>query len=262
MNQENEPLPNGSSVAMDPFDTLEMRLGYSFNDRTLLRLALTHRSAPRPNDAPMAGLGRENHNERLEFLGDAVLDLAVSSLLYHHFPKASEGLLSTWRSSLVNTRTLGGVGEELRLGHLLQMGKGEDLSGGRQKTSILGNSVEAVFGAIYLDGGYESVLKVAGDLLGLRIRKLKEGRWDKDYKTLLQERLQGLGHPLPQYRVVLVSGAPHDRLFRVECLVKNQIPGVGSGQSKRMAEQAAAAQMLASLDKGIEEKGSSGVKCG
>lgn len=228
-------------------DALERRLGHAFVDRSLLLMALTHRSAPRLLDPQTSNPGHENHNERLEFLGDAVLDLAVSALLYRHFPKAPEGMLSTWRASLVNTRTLGKVGEELSLGDLLEMGKGEDLSGGRKKSSILGNSLEAIFGAIYLDGGYEVVLQATDRLLGARIRTLEEGKWDKDYKTLLQEKLQGSGLPLPEYRVAEVSGPPHDRHFEVECLVGQQPPGIGTGRSKRSAEQAAAAQVLLAL---------------
>ncbi|MBF0139038.1 MAG: ribonuclease III [Magnetococcales bacterium] len=244
MKPANSTLANGE---WERLETLEKRLGYTFTDRSLLLTALTHRSAPRLLDAHTANTNHENHNERLEFLGDAVLDLAVSALLYQHFPRAPEGMLSTWRASLVNTRTLGKVGEELSLGDLLEMGKGEDLSGGRKKTSILGNSLEAIFGAIYLDGGYEVVLQAADRLLGSRIRTLEEGKWDKDYKTLLQEKLQGSGLPLPEYRIALVSGAPHDRHFEVECLVGQQASGKGAGRSKRIAEQAAAAQVLSAL---------------
>ncbi|MBF0110232.1 MAG: ribonuclease III [Magnetococcales bacterium] len=254
MTQFDEPTGEGRPGVEEDLRNLEALLGYVFSDKALLQLALTHRSAPRSVDSRVEDPGGNNHNERLEFLGDAVLDLAVSALLYHHFPKASEGLLSTWRASLVNTRTLGDLGEELLLGDHLRMGKGEDLSGGRKKPSILGNSIEAVFGAIYLDGGYDAVLRVTAEKLGSRIRKLKDGRWDKDYKTLLQEKLQGMGRSLPQYRVVRVSGAPHDRLFQVECFVKGQEPGIGTGQSKRMAEQTAAAQVFGTLVQSLAEK--------
>ncbi|HIJ85537.1 MAG: RNAse III [Magnetococcales bacterium] len=247
MKWASEPLEDAHLTSVDRLQTLETRLGYGFSDRSLLQLALTHRSAPKPSDTVAGGVGGEGHNERLEFLGDAVLDLAVSALLYDRFPRASEGLLSTWRSTLVNTRILGGVGEELLLGELLEMGKGEDSSGGRKKLSILGNSVEAVFGAIYLDGGYEAVLKVAEGVLGSRMCKLEEDRWDKDYKTMLQEKLQASGFPLPRYRVISVSGAPHDRLFKVECQVNGGESGLGSGRSKRLAEQAAAAEVLGAL---------------
>lgn len=248
MKLANEALVDDLSATVEKLESLEKSLGYAFTDRSLLRLALTHRSAPRHSDSLPGGVACEHHNERLEFLGDAVLDLAVSSMLYHHFPKASEGILSTWRASLVNTRTLGGVGAELKLGEKLEMGRGEDLSGGRTKLSILGNSVEAVFGAIYLDGGYDAVLRVAEDVLGPRLHKIVEGRWGKDYKTVLQEKLQAFGLPLPEYRVVVVSGSPHERLFEVECSVSGQEPRFGSGRSKRLAEQAAAAQVLGRLE--------------
>ncbi|MBF0424088.1 MAG: ribonuclease III [Magnetococcales bacterium] len=247
MKQASKVLATNEGTEPDTLLILEADLGYAFTDRSLLRLALTHRSAPRCSDVVGADSGGDVHNERLEFLGDAVLDLAVSALLYDRFPKASEGMLSTWRSSLVNTRILGGVGERLSLGDYIEMGKGEDLSGGRKKISILGNGMEAVFGAIYLDGGYEAVLKVADRLVGPRMDQLVEGHWGKDYKTLLQEKMQGAGLPLPEYRVVAVSGAPHERLFQVECRVGGNAPGVGSGRSKRLAEQQAAAQVLHNL---------------
>ncbi|HAT50991.1 MAG: ribonuclease III [Nitrospirae bacterium] len=258
MKLANDPFVDDNAEPIDLLLTLEETLGYHFSDRTLLRLALTHRSAPRPSDPEQSpgqsaetvdGVMVNGHNERLELLGDSVLNLAVSTLLYHRFPKAPEGLLSTWRSSLVNTRTLGGVGVELGLGDLLEMGKGEERSGGRTKPSILGNGIEALFGAIYLDGGYEAALKVTQSILSSRMENLKEGRWNKDSKTVLQEKLQGSGLPLPRYRVVEVSGAPHDRNFQVECLVGGQESGIGSGRSKRHAEQAAAEQMLLMLEK-------------
>lgn len=253
MKQASDPLVNDTSDPIDLLIALEENLGYRFSDRTLLQLALTHRSAPRQLEEVADSVVVDGHNERLEFLGDSVLNLAISTLLYHQFPKASEGILSTWRSSLVNTQTLGGVGVELGLGDLLEMGKGEERSGGRTKPSILGNGVEALFGAVYLDGGYESVLQVTQSVFSSRMGYLEEGRWNKDFKTVLQEKLQGSGLPLPRYRIIEVSGAPHDRNFQVECLVRGEESGIGSGRSKRHAEQAAAAQMLLTLGKNRPE---------
>nr|CRH04550.1 Ribonuclease 3 [Candidatus Magnetococcus massalia] len=236
-------------------ESLEERLNYGFSNPALLQLALTHRSSPLENlvDDGSASLA---HNERLEFLGDAVLSLIISRLLYNRFKEAPEGLLSQWRAMLVNTRSLSEVGRELELGSHLRMGRGEAKSGGRNKHSILGNGLEAILGAIYLDGGYEPVNQVVEQLFASRIAAIEPKQQGKDYKTMLQEYLQADSEPLPVYEVRSEEGPPHNRLFSVVCMVKGSPAGDGQGRSKRAAEQVAAQQALKTLgamDPGLDE---------
>ncbi|MEO5332890.1 MAG: ribonuclease III [Magnetococcus sp. YQC-5] len=227
-------------------------LDYVFSDITLLSQALTHRSVAQDDVEPT--LEQETstelglHNERLEFLGDAVLDLAVSTLLYHRFPDSAEGELTYWRSSLVNTRALSLIGRELELGSWLRLGRGEVKSGGRDKTSILGNSVEAILGAVFLDGGWRGVETVTQRLFAARLEIYSVRGHGKDYKTLLQERLQGAGQVLPSYILEQVTGAPHERQFSVMCRVNERIFGRGEGWTKRRAEQEAAREALLAMD--------------
>ncbi|MBF0270810.1 MAG: ribonuclease III [Magnetococcales bacterium] len=231
------------------------RFDHTFADLSLLRLALTHRSVAQdePEGSRVAGDDEElpGHNERLEFLGDAVLDLAVSELLYHRFPDSPEGELSHWRASLVNTGALGAMGQELGLGARLRLGRGEALSGGREKPSILGNCIEAILGAVFLDGGWPAVERVAKRLFGPRMDRFSPGGECKDFKTALQERLQATGRPLPRYELVELSGAPHERLFRVDCRVEERIRGRGEGPSKRRAEQEAARAVMEIMDQAV-----------
>ena len=180
-------------------------------------------------------------------MGDAVLELAVSEWLFHHYPDQPEGALSLWRSALVNTQSLGRIGYRYRLGHFLKMGRGEMLSGGRKKISLLANAVEALLGAVYLDGGYPVAYRVVHHLFSDALRNFQPGQWEKDYKSLLQERLQGAGLDRPAYRVTTVSGEPHARLFEMACTVPSSsdpdlppLSAMGRGPSKRMAEQDAA----------------------
>jgi ribonuclease III len=236
-----------------PIEELQNRLGYTFSDETLLHQALTHRSTPQEPSQENQGEGEGIwHNERLEFLGDAVLDLVVSSLLYHHYPNAAEGDLSHWRSALVNTRSLSILAEEICLGPCLVMGRGEDLSGGREKVSILGNCFEAILGALFLDGGLAVAQNILTNLLSSQVKQLQEVNQHKDYKSLLQEKLQSVGRSLPTYRVTSVEGPPHERLFEVSCLLEDdKVMGVGSGNTKRHAEQSAAKEVFESVNKTI-----------
>lgn len=234
------------SVASVPLARLLERLGYCFRNEGLVVQALTHRSSRLPGlrsssvgQNPLVG-GEEGHYERLEFLGDAVLGLLVSRLLFFRFPQASEGALSQWRSQLVSTESLAAIGRDLALGGCLQLGRGEVLSGGRNKSSIMADAVEAVLGAIYLDGGEEGVLPVVERLFGPLLSSIDPEHSGKDFKTLLQERLQADGLSLPTYLVVAVAGAAHDRTFTVECVADGVPPGRGEGRSKRQAEQEAA----------------------
>ncbi len=215
---------------------LERRLGYCFGDRELLEQALSHRS-----------LGRYN-NERLEFLGDAVLSLVIASELYARCPHAAEGDLSRLRAMLVRGETLAQIALELELPALLRLGDSARKSGGRQRRSILADTLEALLGAIYLEQGHASAADVILRLFGPRLDDLPPAHALKDPKTRLQEWLQQRGRALPAYRVVATTGADHARHFVVECEGALPAPVQGEGGSRRKAEQAAAARALATLE--------------
>ncbi len=216
---------------------LERELGYHFKDEELLSRALTHRSAG------------GQHNERLEFLGDAALSLVVAEALYHRLPDAPEGHLSRLRASLVRRSSLAEVARELGFPKRLRLGPGELKSGGFRRDSILSDALEAVLGAICLDGGIGALRPVALRLYGDRLDELPAHEDLKDPKTLLQERLQARGMPLPMYRLEAVEGEDHQQQFTVCCEIEGLADGViGSGGSRRAAEQAAAAGMLVRLD--------------
>lgn len=225
---------------MAPEDALLRRLGYRFSDVSLLVSALTHRSA-----------GGDN-NERLEFLGDAILGLVIAAALYTRYPEASEGELSRLRAALVKKQTLAELARDLGLGEALRLGSGELKSGGYRRDSILADALEAVFGAVYLDGGFTACTKLITDLYAPRLQKLPDDAGAlKDPKTRLQEYLQGRGQDLPIYQVTSVYGDPHAQTFEVECKVAaiDQVSR-GTGSSRRRAEQQAARQMLESLASG------------
>ena len=208
---------------------LERRLGYRFIDPELARQALTHRSFGTP------------HNERLEFLGDSLLNCTVATLLYERFPRLPEGDLSRLRAALVNQASLSEVALELGLGDRLRLGEGELKSGGFRRPSILADALEAVTGAIFLDGGYQSVAAVLNRIFEPLLTELDPSTLGKDPKTLLQELLQGRRLSLPQYNVVAVQGEAHEQHFHVECVIPElDIRTAGSGPSRRSAEQSAA----------------------
>jgi ribonuclease-3 len=217
-------------------DSLAARLAYEPRDRALFVVALTHRSAEGPN------------NERLEFLGDSVLNLLLSERLYREFPSASEGDLSRLRARLVSEEPLAEIAQAMQLGELLLLGSGELKTGGFRRQSILADAFEALCGALYLDGGLEAVRERIGPLFEARIAALPEPSTLKDAKTRLQELLQGSGRPLPVYTVKRTSGEPHAQTFLVGCVVPHlQIETEGEGPSRRRAEQAAALVALARL---------------
>lgn len=216
---------------------LERELGYRFVDAALLQRALTHRSAG----------GR--HNERLEYLGDAALSLVVAEALYQRLPDAPEGHLSRLRASLVRRSSLAETARQLGFPERLRLGPGELKSGGFRRESILADALEAVLGAIYLDGGLEALRPVVLKFYGDRLDDLPAHETLKDPKTLLQERLQARGLPLPAYRVAAVEGEDHRQHFTVACSVEGvALQATGRGSSRRNAEQAAASLMLAQLD--------------
>jgi ribonuclease III len=217
-------------------DKLSRRLGYQFTHKHLIQQALTHRSA--------GGL----NNERLEYLGDAVLGFVVADALYHHFPDASEGQLSRLRSSLVKRDTLARVAREFELGEFLNLGPGELRSGGHTRASILADGIEAILAAIYLDGGYEAVREAILNIFSTRIQALNLADHQKDPKTRLQELLQSKKLGLPSYQVTDITGDPHQQTFLVLCTVEElQREMQGSGSSRRKAEQDAAARLLSTL---------------
>lgn len=211
-------------------------IDYRFNDPELLRQALTHKS-----HGPA-------HYERLEFLGDSILSLVVSSRLFELHPQASEGDLSRMRARIVRGRTLAGIAEDIGLGKQLNLGPGEMRSGGFRRSSILADALEAVLGAIYLDGGFDACREVILALCEPLIRDLPAAERLKDAKTRLQEWLQGRGRPLPVYALVEEEGADHAKNFLVECRLEDTGRSVSAtGTSRRKAEQAAAAMLLVEL---------------
>ena len=218
--------------------TLEERLGHRFADPGLVELALTHRSWTAEHSSSRS-------NERLEFLGDAVLGLVVTQKLYERYGELAEGALAKTRASLVNTATLVEVGRSLGLGEMLRLGRGEDSSGGRDKASLLANALEAVIGAVYLDGGIAAADNVVERLLGARIDAAARAPGHTDFKTRLQELAARLGLDGPVYEVT-TSGPAHHRLFRAEVRAGG-VEGVGEGPSKKDAERHAAAVAYAAL---------------
>lgn len=211
-------------------------LGYECRDPALLEAALTHRSAGGP------------HNERLEFLGDAVLNCVVAMLVFREFGAADEGDLSRFRSSLVSGEALAVIAAEIGLGDQLRLGSGELKSGGFRRKSILADTLEALFGAIYLDGGFEAAAAVIERLFIPRLDRLPSAAELKDPKTRLQETLQARGLPLPSYVVESVSGEAHSQVFQVSCSVDALgLKTHATGASRRRGEQAAAQLMLEQL---------------
>ncbi|MDG2376994.1 MAG: ribonuclease III [Woeseiaceae bacterium] len=217
---------------------LKQTLDYEFEDSDLLQRALTHRSASGRN------------NERLEFLGDSVLQLVVSELVFDERRGASEGRLSRLRSTLVKDQTLSEISAELGLGKYLVLGSGEKKSGGYRRLSILADALEALFGAVYLDRGFDAARRVIYNAFGERVRDLPEEGELRDPKSLLQEYLQGRHLPLPVYSMEKVSGKAHKQFFEVSCTTtKPELKTAGSGSTRRDAEQQAAVAMLAVVEK-------------
>lgn len=212
-----------------------MKLPYRFRDAALINLALTHRSVGRPN------------NERMEFLGDALVNLLVAELLYEAHPHASEGELSRLRAQLVSGVGLAKVAREIELGDQLKLGPGELKSGGYRRDSILADTLEAIIAAIYLDGGYEACRDAVRELFVERVAAIPKS--SKDAKTRLQEWLQAHGLPLPQYDLVASHGEDHAKTFDVVCRLDAPLEGQfpGSGSSRRVAEQRAAEAALTHL---------------
>ncbi len=223
-------------------DVLQQRLSFTFTDRALALSAVTHKSwANEHREAE----GKDN--ERLEFLGDAVVDLAISHRLMERFPAAREGELSKLRALIVNEEGLTRVARELRLGELLLLGRGEELTGGRDKASVLADAFEAVLGAVYLCGGLSSVMEIVDRLFKDALEGVAVGRSGADYKTKLQEDAQLRLKIGPKYRVLSERGPEHEKVFEIEVNVGERITARATGRSKKEAEQAAARQALEML---------------
>ncbi|HHF4119515.1 ribonuclease III [Haemophilus influenzae] len=225
---------------MNHLDRLERKIGYCFNDIALLKQALTHRSAA------------TQHNERLEFLGDSILNFTIAEALYHQFPRCNEGELSRMRATLVREPTLAILARQFELGYYMSLGSGELKNGGFRRESILADCVEAIIGAISLDQGLAVTTQVIRNWYQQLLAEIKPGDNQKDAKTRLQEYLQGKHLPLPTYEVVNIQGEAHCQIFTVKCKVKSaekiDRTFVAKGSSRRKAEQAAAEQILKELD--------------
>lgn len=229
---------------------LQDLLGYRFQSVELMHQALVHRSYAHEK----AETGAED-NERLEFLGDSVLSLIISHILLMKFPQADEGSLSRMRASLVNEGRLAAIAVKLGLGDLMRLGKGEEMSGGRDKPSILADAAEALLGAVYLDGGLDAAFHVVRRLFDEKLDKVAAEedplrRLDKDFKTQLQEATQAKKRMVPQYVVEREEGPDHDKVFYVTVRLDGRLLARGVGKSKKAAEQDAAQKALAGMEAG------------
>ncbi|MCL1788257.1 MAG: ribonuclease III [Defluviitaleaceae bacterium] len=223
-------------------DTLQTQLGYEFKRTTLLRQAVTHTSFVHEQ-----GLAADESNERLEFLGDAVLELCISDFLYHRYANLTEGQLTQRRANLVCEPTLAAIARSLKLGDYLLLGQGEVREKGREKDSILSDALESVFGAVYLDGGIDAVRNIIFSLFGPLADKAT--KQEKDSKSSLQELLQKNSRETAVYKIIAESGPAHQREFTAEVSHQGKIYGKGKGRSKKEAEQIAAKVALDKLKK-------------
>jgi ribonuclease III len=225
--------------ATDRVLVLQERLGVELLNPALGLAALTHKSYCNEHRGDLTV-----DNERLEFLGDAVVDLVVSHRLMEKFPGADEGELSKLRALIVNEDALARVARELRVGELLRMGRGEELTGGRDKSSVLADALEAVIAAVYLTQGLSGAMAVVDRHFADALSGVAEGRSGDDYKTRLQELIQSQGRAAPRYRVVAEEGPDHAKTFEIEVSVGGEVLGRATGRSKKEAEQAAARKAL------------------
>ena len=227
-------------------DELQERIGYRFKNKNLLRQALTHSSYA--NEKHMSKL---SDNERLEFLGDAVLEIVSSEFLFQNYPKMPEGDLTKLRASIVCEPTLALCTKEMDLGKYLFLGKGEDMTGGRKRKSILSDALEALIGSIYLDGGFASAKEF---ILRFILTGIEHKQLFYDSKTILQEIVQAEFKEELSYRIIAETGPDHDKLFEVEALIGEQVIGTGEGRTKKSAEQEAAYHGILKLRENKPEK--------
>jgi ribonuclease III len=236
------PPPDLLPAERELVDTVEQRSGVRFRTPRAALAALTHRSYV--NEHPGEAL---EDNERLEFLGDAVIDLAVSHRLMERFPEAREGELSKMRASVVDEPGLASLARAFELGPMLRLGRGEELTGGREKPSLLADAMEAVVAAVYLEGGLTAVLAMVDRYLGATFDRAAAGTLDRDFKTQLQELAQSRFRLAPRYRVVAELGPDHAKKFDVEVELRGEVVGRAIGRSKKDAEQAAARLAIEAL---------------
>ncbi len=228
----------------DILDELESAIGYKFKERELLIRSLTHRSYRYEHQEDV-----NSDNERLEFLGDAVLELVISRLLFDREEKFSEGKLSRLRSAVVNEKSLASLSRSFNLGKYLRLGKGEEQTGGRDKDSLLADAHEALIGAVYLDGGFDAAFSFVKRTMGGRLFTINEEISSVDYKTRFQEEIQRLFHQVPQYTLVKAEGPDHDKRFLSKVTACGELYGEGWGGSKKESEQAAAKEALFNLER-------------
>ncbi len=223
-------------------ERLEKKFNININSPELIARAFVHKSYANENeDTP-------DDNERLEFLGDAVLDLAISSYLFQHFPGKDEGELAKMRAYIVSEPTLAQRAKSLNLGDFLLLGKGEEKTGGRARKSILADTMEAFIGALYLDQNYEIIQQLIQELFQKELAEVLDGDFDRDFKTLLQEYIQQEKDSHPEYRVVSELGPDHNKTFLIEVYVEGRCLGQGQADSKKEAQQKAAGAALKELN--------------
>lgn len=223
---------------------LEATIHYTFKDLDQLKRALSHKSYS--NEMRLPSL---EHNERLEYLGDAVLELCISDLLIHNFPQSREGEMSKIRASLVNETALADLARTINLGDYLFLGKGEEQCQGREKNSLLSDAFEALMGAVYLDAGFKMTFEIVKKIFLPEILRATKEDINRDYKTKLQEEVQIRFKEAPDYRLVNEQGPDHDKVFHVDVYVNGEKLSVGTGKSKKQAEQIAAKKALQVLQK-------------
>ena len=233
---------------MPSLSDIQQRIGYTFKEAELLERSLTHKSYANENRVPY-------HNERMEFLGDAVLSLFISEYLMKTCPDSTEGDLSRIRAAVVSEPALAAISREIGLGDYLLLGKGEDQTGGRNKDSLLSDCLEALIAAVYLDAGKDAAESLVIRLFEEVIKKTSTSGGSLDYKTELQELCQEQLKQLPEYRIVSETGPDHQKQFEMEVWIKGQLSGRGTGKSKKEAEQRAAREALEKLSIKSQETG-------
>ncbi len=224
---------------------LERLIGYRFRNKTLIDQALTHKSYA--NERSNFNL---SDNERLEFLGDSVLGIVISKILYDECPDQDEGVLTRYKSQLVSGTALGHIAKGLQIGEFLLLGKGEEASGGRRHASNLLCAMEALIGAVYLDGDLKSAFKFINRIFRHEIQLVKQGKGSKDYKSMLQQAALQKFKSTPVYKIISEIGPDHKKHFIVEALVSGKRSGIGSGPNKKTAEQEAAKEALFAIERG------------
>jgi ribonuclease-3 len=232
-------------MTLSDTDSLEKKIGYCFRNKDILLEALTHKSLhyENPKEAPV-------YNERLEFLGDSVISLTVVESLFNLRGRHQESEMSKIKSFVVKGAALSAVAQEISLGNYLRLGKGEEDTGGRKKVSILANALEALIGAVHIDGGIENARRCVERLLGDRLVEAVESGQYHDYKTEIQEECQMLFGKLPEYRLTAQKGLEHEKTFEVEVFISDEPYGKGIGRSKKEAQTAAAKEAMIRLKRG------------